>query len=59
MFKEESPGHTLQPTALVHEAFGRMLGGGPIEAKSKAHFMALAAKIMRQILIDHARARRA
>jgi len=57
MFKGERPGHTLQPTAVVHDAFLR-LAGAATPARSKAHFMATAAKIMRQLLIDHARARR-
>lgn len=46
---------TLQPTALVHEAYLRMAGHDDAEFESRAHFMAVAAKVMRNILIDHAR----
>lgn len=55
----EAPGHTLQPTALVHEAYARLLGPREIPWASRAHFYAAAAQAMRRILIDHARARRA
>lgn len=57
-FKDERADHTLQPTALVNEAYIRLVGGESIHATSRAHFMALAAKVMRQLLIDHARAKR-
>jgi RNA polymerase sigma-70 factor, ECF subfamily len=50
---------TLQPTALVHEAFIKMVAGRETAWESRAHFIAVAAKAMRQILIDHARAKRA
>ena len=50
--------HTLQPTALVHEAFVRLSNGASFPAESRAQFFALAARSMRQVLIDHARARR-
>ncbi len=53
--KLERPGHTLQSTALVHEAYVRMLGQNPPEWKSRAHFFGVAARLMRQILVDHAR----
>src|SRR6185369_12598662 len=55
----QSPGHTLQPTALVHEAFLRLIGSEPVEWRSRAHFFGVAAKAMRSILVDHERARRA
>jgi RNA polymerase sigma factor (TIGR02999 family) len=55
----ESCGHTLQPTALVHEAYARMVGNHQPAFKSRAHFLSIAAKVMRQILIDYARKRRA
>jgi RNA polymerase sigma factor (TIGR02999 family) len=55
----ESSGHTLQPTALVHEAYARMVGQQQPAFKSRAHFLSIAAKVMRQILIDYARRRRA
>ncbi len=51
----ESPDHTLQPTALVHEAYIRLVGDGPSDWKSKAHFFAAAATSMRRILIEQAR----
>ena len=53
----ERAGHTLSPTALVHEAWLRIQEGAPRPIQDRHHFMALAARIMRQILIDHARAR--
>src|SRR5262249_31683920 len=49
--------HTLQPTALIHEAWLRMLGERSSEWNDRAHFLALAARAMRQVLIDHARRR--
>ena len=55
----ERPGHTLQATALVHEVYLRIFGSEPIEWQDRAHFFAVAAKQMRQILVDHARAREA
>jgi RNA polymerase sigma factor (TIGR02999 family) len=48
-------GHTLQPTALVHEACLRLVRYDSIDWRDRAHFFALAAQIMRQILVDHAR----
>lgn len=53
----ERAGHTLQPTALIHEAYLKLLGGSQPEWESRAHFFAVAARLMRQILTDHARAR--
>jgi len=55
----ERPGHTLQPTALVHEAYERMLKQEHPDYRSRAHFLGTAAQVMRQILIDHARRRNA
>ena len=52
----EREGHVLQPSALVNEAFLRLLGGAPVEWASRAHFCAISARLMRQILIDFARA---
>jgi RNA polymerase sigma-70 factor (ECF subfamily) len=52
-------GHTLQPTALVHEAFLKLVHGGEPAFGDRAHFLAVAATAMRQILTDHARARAA
>ena len=55
----ETPGHTLQPTALINETFIRLNQGAGIEYKSNTHFVAIAARAMREILVDHARRRRA
>ncbi|MBE7542116.1 MAG: ECF-type sigma factor [Bryobacteraceae bacterium] len=55
--RHESPDITLQPTALVHEACIRLLGAGDVDLASRAQFFALAATVMRHILVDHARAR--
>jgi RNA polymerase sigma factor (TIGR02999 family) len=53
----ERPGHTLQTTALVNEAYLRMAGQQQIEWRTRAHFFAMAAAMMRRILFDHARRR--
>ena len=53
----ERPAHTLQPTALVNEAFLRLGSNLPPDTRSRAQFYALAARIMRSILVDHARTR--
>jgi RNA polymerase sigma factor (TIGR02999 family) len=53
----EAEGHTLQPTALVHEAYLRLVGS-EIEWEDRKHFFAVAARAMRRVLVDHARARR-
>lgn len=55
----ERPDHTLQPTALVHEAFLRLVGSPVPSFKGKEHFLAAAAEGMRRILVDHARSRKA
>jgi RNA polymerase sigma factor (TIGR02999 family) len=52
----EREGHLLQPTALVNEAFVRLLGDAPVEWASRAHFFGFSARLMRRILIDFARA---
>ena len=57
--RKEDQGHTLQPTALVHEAYARLVKQQVPGFRGRAHFMAVAAQIMRQILIDHARIRKA
>jgi RNA polymerase sigma factor (TIGR02999 family) len=57
--RKEDPGHTLQPTAVVHEAYARLVKQQVPDFRGRAHFMAVAAQIMRQILIDHARVRHA
>lgn len=51
----ERPGHTLQPTALVHEAYLRLGGGSHFKFANRAHFFAAAAEAMRRILVDNAR----
>jgi RNA polymerase sigma factor (TIGR02999 family) len=51
----EKPGHTLQPTALVHEAYLRLLGSGDTAWDGRGHFFAAAAEAMRRILIERAR----
>ena len=56
---QESPGQTLQPTALVHEAWLRLVGNANPRFDGRAHFFAAAAEAMRRILIDHARRKRA
>jgi RNA polymerase sigma factor (TIGR02999 family) len=53
--RRERPGHTLQPTALVHEVYVRMVGQEDASYRDRAHFLAIAAHAMRKILIDHAR----
>ncbi len=55
----ERPEHTLQPTALVNEAFVRLIDRSKIDWKNRAHFFAAAAEIMRHVLVDHARHRQA
>src|SRR5688572_11389005 len=57
--RRERAGHTLQPTALVAEAYLRLCGGGGPDVEDRRHFVAVAARHMRQILVDHARRRRA
>lgn len=56
-FRRERPGHTLQPTALVNEAFIRLAAARNIEWRNRGHFLAISARIMRRYLIDHARSR--
>jgi RNA polymerase sigma factor (TIGR02999 family) len=59
LLRNERPDHTLQPTALVHEAYLRLVDQRVDTWQNKAHFLAIAATAMRRILIDHARRRRA
>jgi RNA polymerase sigma factor (TIGR02999 family) len=51
----ERQNHTLQPTALVHELYARLVGQTPPDLRDRIHFLSVAAGVMRQILIDHAR----
>jgi len=53
--QRERPGHTLQSAALVHEAYLRLTDQKPFEADNRAHFLAVASRLMRQILVDYAR----
>jgi len=55
---QEAPGQTLQPTALVHEAWLKLIGAGERKFENRAHFFAVAAEAMRRILIDRARRRK-
>jgi len=55
---QERPDHTMQATALVHEAYLRLAGPDARDWQSRAHFFAVAAQVMRNLLVDHARARR-
>ncbi|MGJ8635983.1 MAG: ECF-type sigma factor [Phycisphaerales bacterium] len=57
--KDDRPGHTLQPTALVNEAFVRLANSPTDQLQGRVHFFRLASKVMRQVLIDHARGRAA
>ena len=57
--RHERPNHTLQPTALVHEAYARLIGQERVAWQNRAHFFGIAAQMMRRVLVDHARAHRA
>jgi RNA polymerase sigma factor (TIGR02999 family) len=57
--RQERPDHTLQPTALVHEAYMRLTGLRAADFHNRVHFFGAAAQVMRRILVDHARRRRA
>jgi RNA polymerase sigma-70 factor, ECF subfamily len=57
--RKERPDHTLQPTALVNEAYLKLFGHSEIEFADRAHFFAVVSRAMRRILVDHARARAA
>ena len=57
--RHERSDHTLQSTALVHEAYLRLAGQSPPQWQNRAHFFGIAAHIMRQILVEHARGRNA
>ena len=54
----EGPGTSLQATALVNEAYVRLVDGKAVAWQDRAHFLAVSARVMRRILVDHARARR-
>ena len=55
VFVRQSPGHTLQPTAIVNEVYLKLAGRDGMRWENRAHFMAIAARAMRQILMNHAR----
>ncbi len=57
--QSERPDHTLQSTALVHEAYLRMMGPNQVQFQNRAHFIAIASRLMRQVLVDYARERHA
>src|SRR5262249_15025065 len=57
--KREAPGHTLQTSALVNEAFVKLVDQRNVRWQNRAHFFAIAAQLMRRILVDHARGRQA
>jgi RNA polymerase sigma factor (TIGR02999 family) len=57
--KSERPGHTLTPTALVHEAYLRLANTSTLRFEDRAHFLAVVAQAMRRVLVDYARSRRA
>jgi RNA polymerase sigma factor (TIGR02999 family) len=57
LMRRERDGHTLQPTAVVNEAFLRLVDQASIDWQDRAHFLGIAARVMRRILVDHARRR--
>lgn len=57
--RHELPSHTLEPAALVHELYARMVGQEQPDYRDRAHFFGIAAQVMRRILIDHARGKKA
>ena len=58
-FRQERPNHTLQPTALVHDAYLRLSKESNIDWRDRVHFFSIASRVMRRILVDHARRHRA
>ena len=58
-FANERQEHTLQPTALVHEAYIRLVNWESVSWQNRAHFFAVAAEVMRNVLVDHARKKNA
>ncbi|MCC6428629.1 MAG: sigma-70 family RNA polymerase sigma factor [Phycisphaerales bacterium] len=57
LMRKESAGHTLQATAIVHEAYGRLSGSRSLSITDRPHFFKLSAKVIRQVLLDHAKAK--
>ena len=58
-FRRERPDHTMQPTALVHDAYVRLVGSDNVNWENRAHFFNVAAQVMRNIMVDHARKHKA
>ena len=56
--RRENPGHTLQTTALIHEAYVRLVDQRNVQWQNRAHFFGIAAQLMRRILVDHARTKK-
>ncbi len=56
-FAKEAPGHTLQPTALVNEVYLRLVDADEVDWQNRAQFFGIAARLMRRVLVDHARGR--
>ena len=56
--RKEQPGHTLQTTALIHEAYVRLVDQRHVQWQNRAHFFGIAAQLMRRILVDHARTKK-
>ncbi len=56
-FRNQPAEHTLQPTALVHEAYAKLAASSAVVVRDRRHFLALASRAMRQVLVDHSRAR--
>ncbi|MGD9902089.1 MAG: ECF-type sigma factor [Vicinamibacterales bacterium] len=59
LMRRERGGHTLQPTAVLHEAFVRLVGQADVQWQDRSHFLGVATRAMRQVLVDHARRRHA
>ena len=55
--RHERSGHTLQATAVVHEAYIRLMGQAPLQIRDRAHFIGIATRVMRQVLVDYSRER--
>jgi RNA polymerase sigma factor (TIGR02999 family) len=57
IFRDERSGHTLQTTAVIHEAYLNLSGGAQVDWQSRRHFYGVMARVMRRVLVDHARQR--
>lgn len=56
LMRRERPGHTLQPTALVHEAYAKLVDSSRVQWRGRTHFLSVGARVMRRVLVEHARA---